>query len=191
LPYGNDAASRYVDIHANPKDSLTDGVIDDNSPDGNFNWESHIRAQVGAGTSTAGPGNFFYNGGSTPDGIEFPASPTSYFPPDDPNVWVRLSRAGDRITSYISNDGQDWDPIVTYTLNGLSDWLYVGPAYCPEISNVTMPTGEDDRLFLAQFRSVEISWDGATVPDQTATWILSALGLSGLVLARRWTQARV
>lgn len=47
------------------------------------------------------------------------------FPVDFPNVWMKLSRTGNRFDAYFSSDGKDWKPYCSYELK-LSSKLLVG-----------------------------------------------------------------
>lgn len=124
-------ASRYADIHANPKQAFSDtaaGLVL-----GNYSIKSHFRADTGGQTDAQGGGR-----------------------PNYPNVWLRLQRVGDTLKTYSSDDAENWELVVTRDVTGWNKKLYVGPSYCPETQdgNISPANGTEvkSRLFLAQYR---------------------------------------
>jgi hypothetical protein len=50
-----------------------------------------------------------------------------------PKTWMRLTRAGDRVTASLSADGQRWDPVDSVTMAGTNGWL-AGLVGCAQIN---------------------------------------------------------
>ncbi|MBX3734916.1 MAG: hypothetical protein KF791_20255 [Verrucomicrobiae bacterium] len=125
-------AARLVNLRANPTRSFNN----DPAPmliAGNNSYESIYRSET-AGTYT-GPGG----------GV-----------PEYPNAWTRIQRQGDFVTTYRSNDGQEWTEMSS--LDGWSGPFFVGPSYFPETDNINGAYPEArGRLFLAQLRFNEIT----------------------------------
>lgn len=89
-------------------------VFPDNKPrnKNNGGYEFQYRQQKGGEMKAIYPANFT----GTPE-----------FPVEYPNTWIRLKRSGNEFTGYYSNDGKNWKPFTTYSLE-LPEKIYLGLA---------------------------------------------------------------
>ncbi len=183
-----EAFSRYLQIHATP---VTTAFTDfkGNPVPGRNQFQINFRSLPGGATD------------SPPADTNAPAYP---------NAWVRVKRVGQTFHVFRGSDGTNWVRQGTFTfpttdLDGnavapISNRLYVGPNYCPELSNIPTSTGER-RAFLAKFQDysnasgevdieppkisitqsgsqVEVSWTAGTLEGTTniASGAWTALG---------------
>lgn len=85
---------------------------------------------------------------------EYKAGPALHPAPDN---WVRIVRAGDRLTAYASQNGTAWTWVGETTLSGLPNSMYVGLA---------LTSGVRDRLSTATFDNVQIVGTQAAVAPE-------------------------
>jgi hypothetical protein len=179
-----EAFSRYLQIHVNPVTTAFTDFQGKPVP-GSNRYQINFRSLPGGATDSP---------------------PTDTNAPAYPNAWVRLKRVGQTFHVFRGSDGTNWVRQGTFTfpttdLDGnavpaISNTLYVGPNYSPEVSNIPLSTG-DRRAFLALFRDysnasgdvdieppqisikqngsqVEVSWTAGTLEGTTnitsATW---------------------
>jgi len=142
-PFGG--AGRYQKIHANPVgETLTDA-------NGNNSWETNRRLYTGGGSSAVNANT----------GVG----------PLYPNVWCRLQRYwGTNFTYFRSDDGATWVWMCTTTWSdtinatncppecGMTNTVYVGPEFSPEVGNFSSAEQNNRGRFLAQMRNYGDTW---------------------------------
>jgi len=138
-------ASRYQQVHANPA-IRADGGASNNS------FETNRRLATGGATSSN-------NGGGTP----------AY-----PNAWIRLRRAGDKVSMYHSDDAVTWTQLGTTDFNpadgsgsALPATMFVGFAYGPESGNNGLVTAGLDASWTVRFRDYADFTPNKAVGKQT------------------------
>jgi regulation of enolase protein 1 (concanavalin A-like superfamily) len=86
--------------------------------------------------------------------------------------WVRVVRAGQLFTSYVSSDGSSWKLVGSETIS-MASTVYVGLA---------VTSHDTSRTALATFANVTVNGSGGstTPPPPTSTWINSDIGSPAL-----------
>jgi hypothetical protein len=132
--------SRLQTVHANPSQ------VWDLSVGANNSYENHWRAED------------TYNRAF---GDQMQSADGGFGPMLYPNVWMRMSRAGNVLTTYRSTDGKAWTPMTTRTFPNLASSLFVGPFLAPELGNNGAQAGLGHGV-MAKFRNYRDFSTGGT-----------------------------
>ena len=73
-------------------------------------------------------------------------STSGSFPVNHPYTWLRLHRSGDAFTGYAGIDGENWMPLGTVTLTGVTNTIYLG---------VVLASANAGKTAVAQFRELQ------------------------------------
>lgn len=128
-----DLFSRLQDVHANPS-------INWDLSASNNGFENHYRDET---TYVRGWGDQLQSVGV---GVV----------PAYPDVWMRLTRQGETLTTYRSTDGNNWVEMSSRSFPDLASTLYVGMSFMPELDNNGTKAGLGHGV-LAKYRNYSIT----------------------------------